>query len=95
MAESEIVPNWGDLACSRSARMSHPIGGAEGRQKQGKESELVIVLGAWESHVQGEARAQNTGGHRTISLTHRGGHEMLPDLTPITRKATRPADYRV
>jgi hypothetical protein len=61
MAESEIVPNWGDLACSRSARMSHPIGEAEGRQKAGEESELVIVLGAWESHVQGEERVQKHG----------------------------------
>ncbi len=67
---------------------ARPIGGAEGGQTGVEESELVIVLRAWESHVQGEAQAQNMASHRTSSLTLRGGHEMLPDLTRITRKAS-------
>ena len=71
MAESDTVPNWGDLGPSRKARTLHPISGAEGQRMGVEESELVIVLRAWESHVQGEARAQNTGRHRTISLTQR------------------------
>ncbi len=88
MAESDTAPNWGDPGPSHKARTLHPIGGAEGQRTGVEESELVIVLRAWESHVHGEARAQNTASHRTISLTHRGGDEMLPDLTRITRKAS-------
>jgi hypothetical protein len=86
MAEIEIVPNWGDLVCSRSARMSHPTGEAEGRQKAGEESELGIVCaGQRESRVG----SSPTGARMQGAISKHGGHASWAARLAVRRAGCR------
>ena len=86
MAESDTVPNWGDLGPSRKARTLHPIGGAEGQRMGVEESELVIVCaGQRESRVG----SSPTGARMQGAISKHGGNASWAARLAVRRAGCR------
>ena len=57
--ENAYAQNLGDLLSSYHDTYAPSDRTTEGRRRWQEESDSLIVLGAWESHVHGEAAGQN------------------------------------